>query len=248
MEEHGHPHLLHFLYKFHILPKWIPEEIPFSWLIILILASVVFLTTRRLNKVPTRWQGLLELIVTGLDSFTKSVIGEKGSPFTPLIGSFFIYILVMNLFGLVPGMLSPTTNFNTTIALALVTFMVVQFSSMKERGIIGYLKEFLEMVPPGKIGIFMSPLLVPVSIIVHGMGEIAKPFSLFLRLRSAIFSDETALLTVIILLPVVLKYILPLPIYIMMLFLAPVVGLIHAFIFSILSATYIKISIETHGE
>lgn len=234
-EEHGS--WFHFLYKLGI-PHWIPESIFFSWFLIIILGIFSILVTRRLEKIPAPLQSAIEVIVEGLDNFVKGIIGEDGSKYTPLIGSFFIYILLMNFLALVPGMLSPTSNFNTPIALALVTFFAVQYFSIRENGIIGWLKHYAGEP------LWMAPFMFP----VHIIGELAKPFSLAVRLFSNIFGEDTAMMIIIGLIPVLLKYIIPVPTYIFMIALSLLTTLVQALIFSVLSAIYISIVVSHKKE
>lgn len=232
----AHGSWLHFLYNLGV-PHWIPEPIFFSWFLIILLGVVSFLVTKKLEKIPTPLQSAVEFIVEGLDNFVKGIIGEGGSKYTPLIGSFFIYIVLMNFLALIPGMLSPTSNFNTTIALALVTFLAVQYFSIRENGIMGWLKHYAGEP------LWMAPLMFP----VHIVGELAKPFSLAVRLFANIFGEDTAVMIIIGLIPVLLKYIIPVPTYFFMLALSLLTILVQALIFSMLSAIYISI-VVSHKE
>ena len=122
---------------------------------------------------PGRLQALLELIVEGLENFTKSQMGRVAERFAPFIGTFFIYIFTMNMMGQIPLFHSPTSNLNTTIALTLIVFFVTQYQGIKNNGIFGYLKHMV-----GK-PIWLAPLTFP----LHIMQEVlSRPLSLSMRL------------------------------------------------------------------
>lgn len=246
----GLPHptsILHFLYLLKV-PKWIPEPIFFSWGIIIFLSLFFYFATKRFERVPTRTQVVLETLYEGLNNFTKNIITHNGERFTPLIGTFFIYILIMNLLGLIPGMLSPTANYNTTISLAIVTFVVVIYVGIRERGVkafINYLAGGLLEGPIKRILAF-SPLIV-IMIICHLISDFfAKPFSLSIRLFVNIFSKETALIFLILLLPAFIKFVVPGVTYLFIVLLGVLTSFLQALIFSLLSAVYIEIITSEH--
>ena len=141
-----------------------------SWLIIAGLALVAFLLTRNLKKVPTsKVQIFLEFVIGGFDNFVKTTMGAncvKDLPFiVPYIGSLFLFFAVSNLIGLL-GFRSPTTDLDTTLAWALITFFMIYYAGIKKKGM-GMFKELLEPIP------FFLPLNI--------IGELAKPISLSFR-------------------------------------------------------------------
>lgn len=106
--------------------EWVP--IIMSATIIIFLGIFSILATRRLRKVPGKLQSFLEIVVEGLENFTKSQMGRAAGPFIPFIGTLFIYIFAMNMLGQIPLFHSPTSNFNTTIALTLIVFFCYSLS------------------------------------------------------------------------------------------------------------------------
>ena len=144
-----------------------------SALVIIFLGIFSILATRKLQKVPGRLQALLEIIVEGLENFTKSQMGRVAERFVPFIGTFFIYIFTMNMLGQIPLFHSPTSNLNTTISLALIVFFVTQYQGVKSNGVFGYLKHMV-----GK-PVWLAPLTFP----LHIMQEVlSRPLSLSMRL------------------------------------------------------------------
>src|SRR3972149_6371531 len=152
-----------------------------SAMIIVFLGIFSIIATRRLQKVPGRLQLLLEIIVEMLENFVKSQMGRVAGSFTPFIGTLFIYIFVMNMMGQIPLFHSPTSNFNTTIALTLIVFFVTHYQGLKNNGVIGYFKHMVGEP------IWLAPLLFP----LHLMQEfLARPLSLSMRLFGNILGEH----------------------------------------------------------
>lgn len=146
------------------------ETVIVSWLIIAGLALASYLLTRNLKKVPTsKVQIFLEIAVGGFDKFVKTTMGPKAIkklPFiVPYLGSLFLFFACSNLIGLL-GFRSPTTDLDTTLAWALITFFMIYYAGVKSKGMATF-KELLEPIP----------FLLPLNII----GELAKPISLSFR-------------------------------------------------------------------
>lgn len=146
------------------------ETVVTSWIIIAGLALVSFLLTRNLKKVPTsKVQIFLEFAVGGIASLVTDTMGEKAIKrmpnMIPYIGSLFLFFACSNLIGLL-GFRSPTTDLDTTLAWALITFFMIYYAGIKFNGF-GYFKGLLEP----------NPVLLPLNLI----GELAKPISLSFR-------------------------------------------------------------------
>jgi len=209
-----------------------------SAMIIVFLGIFSIIATRRLQKVPGRLQSLLEIIVEGLGNFVKSQMGRVAGSFTPFIGTLFIYIFVMNMMGQIPLFHSPTSNFNTTIALTLIVFFVTQYQGFKNNGVIGYFKHMV-----GK-PLWLAPLLFP----LHLMQEfLARPLSLSMRLFGNILGEDTVLAIFIGFSPFLLGFI-PIPVHLPMVFLALLCSTIQAMIFSLLASFYIAGAVGVYEE
>src|SRR5436309_2008912 len=149
------------------------EAVIFAIAIALVLCVVAFLATRRPQMIPGRLQNLVETLVESLRDFVIGILGpEHGPRYVPFLGSLFIYILAMNLLGLIPFMDSPTSNLNVTVSLALVVFVYAQYVGFTELGFIGYFDHMMGS-PRTLIGWVLVPLMLP----IHLMGELAKPIS-----------------------------------------------------------------------
>jgi F-type H+-transporting ATPase subunit a len=170
------------------LMRW--ENIIFSVFSLAIICAVSFIASRKINIVPSKLQNAFELFVAGVDDFVCGIIGPKGRQYTPFIGTLFIYILFMNLIGLVPLMKSATTSWSVTLALALLVFIYVQYAGIKELGLVGYIDHML-----GKPrGIMALSVVMPLMMLfLHVVSELVRPISLSLRLRSNIWGDDMLL-------------------------------------------------------
>ncbi len=216
--------------------EWVP--IVMSALIIIFLGLFSIVATRKLKTVPGRLQALLELIVEGLESFTKSQMGRVAERFVPFIGTFFIYIFCMNMLGQIPLFHSPTSNLNTTVSLALIVFFVTQYQGIKNNGILGYVKHMV-----GK-PVWLAPLTFP----LHIMQEVlSRPLSLSMRLFGNIMGEDTVIAIFIGFSPFLLGFV-PLPIHLPMVFLALLGSTIQAMIFALLASFYIAGAIGIHDE
>lgn len=174
------------------LAEWLLtwESIIFSVLIVAILTLVAYLASRKSQAVPGRLQSAVELFVSGIDDFVCGIIGPKGREYVPFIGTLFVYILFMNLIGLVPFFKSSTASWSVTLALALCVFCYVQYAAVKELGFLGYIDHMLGRPR----GILAFSVFIPVMmLILHVVSELVRPISLSLRLRSNIWGDDMLL-------------------------------------------------------
>ncbi|MDD5128410.1 MAG: F0F1 ATP synthase subunit A [Candidatus Omnitrophica bacterium] len=171
---------------FKFIHLW--ENVGFSLFIVLILGILGFFACRRKGLIPaTRLQTAVEMIVEGLDDFVCGIMGPKGKRFTPFIGTLFIYILCMNLSGLIPFIKSSTASWSTTLALALCVFFYVQYTAIKELGFLGY----LDHLAGQQRGVLAFTIILPLfMLILHILTELIRPISLSLRLRGNIWGDE----------------------------------------------------------
>ena len=154
----------------------------FTWLGLAILLATGLILRKRLDVVPGKLQIFFEALVDGLENFIIDSMGEKGRRFVPLLVSIFIYVLTMNLLGLVPGCDAPTANLNTTVSVALCVFIYYNYIGIRSWGI-RYVKHFTGSNKA------LMPLMFPIEIMSH----LARPLSMSLRLFGNIFGEETTL-------------------------------------------------------
>jgi F-type H+-transporting ATPase subunit a len=119
------------------------------------------------------------------------ILGPKrGRKYLPFLGTLFIYILFMNLIGMIPFMKSATSNLSTTLALSLCVFIYVTYTAIKELGVIGYI-DHLAGKPRGMM---LFTAVMPIMLFVlHTFSEIVRPVTLSLRLRSNVWGDDMLL-------------------------------------------------------
>lgn len=223
------------------------ENVVFAWTVALGLVAVAFLGTRSRKEIPGPFQNFLETVVEGLAQFVTEVLGKRGKKYVPFIGTLFLYILCQNLLGLVPGMKSPTSSLNTTVALALTVFFYVQWNGLRENGLVGYI-DHLMGCPRDLIGW----LLVPLNFPLHILEELIRPLSLSLRLFGNVLGEDSLIAAFVALGIAALAFFhLPfgLPLQFPFMMLAILTGTIQAFVFSLLSTIYISLMLpheESH--
>jgi len=205
-----------------------------SLVAIIILTLIGLIGTRRLSLRPRGLQTVLEMMVSGLRGMVEGVLGPRGAEFTPFIGTIFIYIALMNLLGMVPGVISPTSNLNITAGMAVMVFLVVQFYGFRERGP-GYIKHFVHGVPLQFPFILMAPLVFS----IHLVGELMRPVTLALRLFGNIMGEETVVLSLIALVIPLEKRFIFLPVQLPNMLLGLITAFVQALIFSMLTSVYL---------
>ncbi len=217
----------------------------FSTIVWLFLGLLTFAAYRKRSLVPSAVQNLVEWIVESLSNMIVGVLGEKGRKFVPFIGTLFIYIFCMNLFGLVPGMFSSTSKLNTTLALALCVFVYVQFTGLRRFGVLGYLHHLA-----GSPKSVVDWCLVPLNLPLHIIGELARPVSLSLRLFGNITGEDMLLAIFASLGVSILSFThLPIgvPLQLPFIFLAILTSFVQALVFTLLTTIYFSL-MSTHDE
>jgi len=202
---------------FHIGPVAITRPVVTTWIIMAVLALVCRFVTRRLSMLPDRRQAVLEGIVTGIMGQIEDVIRKDGRPFLPLVGTLFIFLVVANLSGVLPGVEAPTGKIETPAALALIVFFSVHYFGVRARGLRGYLASFAEP----------KLIMLPLNI----LSEITRTFSLMVRLFGNVMSGEFIIGLVVAL----AGLFLPIP----LMALEILVGLVQAYIFTVLATVFI---------
>lgn len=227
----------------HFLHQW--ENVVFSLMAGFFLIGISFFAARKKSLIPDPLQNALELAVESLENLVTGIIGPRGRPYIPFIGTLFLYILVQNSMGLVPGMKSPTSSLNTTVALAICVFFYVQGIGIKENGIIGYLDHLMGS-PRDLVGWIMVPLNLP----LHILEEFIKPMSLSLRLFGNVLGEDSLIAAFVGLGILSLSFIhspIGLPLQFPFLLLSILLGTIQALVFSLLSTIYISLMLP-HAE
>lgn len=204
-------------------------HVTYTWFIMAALLIISFLLTRSLRLIPDRFQSLIEAFVEGLINFVEEKVGHLGVKYLPLFASLSIFILVSNLLGLVPGFMSPTSNVNTNLAMAVTVFFMVQIAGFRAHGV-KYLKHFTGPI------LWLAPLMVPIELI----GHFARVLSLTIRLFGNIRGHD-------IIIGVISFYIAQAIAPVIMMGFGVLVALIQTFVFLLLSMIYISLAVaEEH--
>jgi len=170
-------------------------------------------------------RNVAEVFVEAIGGLAEGVIGHGAEQYVPLLASFFAFILLSNLIGLVPGFSPPTSDFNITFGLGVVSFAAYNFYGAREHGA-KYVKEFLGSV------VFLMPLMLVVEVFSH----LFRPVSLGIRLFANMFADHQ----VVEIFTGLTKLGVPVVFYVLGAF----VAVVQAFVFTILSAIYIALAVS----
>lgn len=212
-----------------------PEALVISLLTALFIAGCGLLVTRRLSRIPGKGQVLLELFYERLDQFVRDLMGPRYKKYLPLAITAFLYILLMNLAGLIPGWASPTANINITAGLAIVSVAYAQIEGIRVNGLKGYFRHFIG-----------EPWwLFALNIPIHIIGELAKVLSLTIRLFGNLFGEDVVIVILIALPLMLMKF--PLPAQLPMLLFAIFTSFVQAMVFTILTCVYIHLMTAHEG-
>jgi F-type H+-transporting ATPase subunit a len=201
----------------HPWTNWMVCEI-----LVVVLMVVLFAALRRRLSVqtPGKLQHMMELFYEFVHASTAEVVGQPGARYLPLFGTIFLFILLMNLIGLIPGFESPTMHPMVPLGFAVTTFTFYHYAGIHEHGF-GYAKQFL-----GPIW-WLAWLMLPIEVI----SQLARPLSLTVRLFANMFAGEQVYLTFVAL----TKIIVPV-IFIGLHFF---VSFLQAYIFMLLTMVYV---------
>jgi len=208
---------------FHLGPVAITRPVVTTWAIMAVLTLGSWAVTRRLTLHPDRRQATLELIVAGIMGQVEEVIRKEARPFLPILGTLFIFLVAANLSGVLPGVEAPTGKLETPAALALIVFVSVHFFGVRARGPLGYLASFAQP----------KLIMLPLNVV----SEITRTFSLMIRLFGNVMSGEF----IIALIVGLAGLFVPIP----LMALEILVGLVQAYIFTVLATVFIGAAVCT---
>ena len=214
---------------FSIGPLEVTGPVITTWAVILLLAVISVLATRRLREEPGPVQAAAEMAVGGLVNYFSGLLGAKHARrYFPIFATFFIFIIVSNYLGILPGaghvegFAVPTASLSVTAALAILTFVFTHALGIREKGLKAYLKSFLMPVA----------LLLPLTLIE----QIVRPFSLALRLFGNMYGEESVTSNLYNLFPIGAPLI--------MMVLSLLFCAIQALVFTMLFSIYVSEAIE----
>lgn len=257
-EGEGEQHLPNWL---TILNDWMPdnpvvhwmhenEYLVFAWIAGIVFLAIIVLFMKRDSMVPGPIQNGIEWVVESMEDVVGGMMGKHTHRYFPFIMAIFFYILTMNMIGIIPGFKSSTSTLDVTLALALITFLFVQISGIRNLGILGYL-DHLAGSPRDVVGFAMLPVMIP----VHILGELVKPVSLSCRLFGNIFGEDTLIVVFVGVAALCLKASLTalavppmLGITALFMLLQTLTSIVQALIFSLLTTVYLYMMLphESH--
>jgi F-type H+-transporting ATPase subunit a len=233
---------------FQIGPLPITNTIVNTLLVDALIVGGALMIKRNLKKIPGLFQNMFEMVVSGLYNLTESVAGENTPKIFPYFIVFFLFILIANWSGLLPGGESIgfvhhvgdeteiaslnrnlTSDLNATLALALISLVATHMLSIKKLGVKEYLGRFFSL----------NPILLFVGIL-EIVSEFTKIISLSFRLFGNIFAGEVVLGTI----SKLFAFVFPVP----FMFLEIIVGLVQALVFSMLTMAFMSVLMTSHHE
>ena len=206
---------------FCVGPVPVTAQVLSTWAIVILLLVLCLYLRRRLDSKPGKLQTLAEILVTTLQSQIRSTLRTEPDPYLPLIGGLFLFVLFANLSSLVPGNEAPTAHIETDAALALIVFCAIIVKGVRSRGLSGYLKSFADP----------SWIMVPLNLVE----AVTRTFSLMIRLFGNMMSGAFVIGIMLSL----AGLFVPIP----FMALDVLVGVIQAYIFSMLALVFIGAAI-----
>lgn len=221
-----------------------------SWMVLALILGISLLGIKRLKQVPSKLQTISEAVIENWLSLCDAVGGLRSSRYFPFVTTLFIFILLSNLFGLVPGLgaiivkvkeqeiekhiplfRAPTSDLNTTLALAVVSFIYIEIEGLSSLGLKGHLNKFFINPIKDKIGFFVGLLEL--------LSEFTRIVSFSFRLFGNVFAGEVLLAIMTFLIPVIV----PVPFLGLEIF----TSFIQAFVFAMLTLVFASLA-STHHE
>ncbi len=207
---------------FYLGPVPITDAVVTTWVIMALLVLIAWLGLRKMTVDASPLQTALEVLVETFTGQIGEIMGKKSARFVPLIGTLFLFLVFANLSAVVPSAKAPTAHIETPAALAVIVFLSVHFFGVRSRGWHAYLSHYTRP----------NILLLPLNV----LSEITRTFSLMIRLFGNMMSHEFVLAIVAFL----AGLFVPIP----FLALGVLIGLIQAYIFTVLAAVYIGAAVS----
>lgn len=199
------------------------ESVVVTWIIMAALVLASILLTRNLKLQPAgRRQILLEVAIGGIKNFFEGILGEHGKRYIPYLGSVGIYIGISNLIGLL-GFKPPTKDLNVTVALALMSIILIEYAGIRQKGLRGFFKGLAQPMA----------VMAPFNI----MEIVIKPLALCMRL----FGNVLGAFVIMELIKLILPVALPVP---FSLYFDIFDGLIQTYVFVFLTAMFMREAME----
>ncbi len=211
---------------FRLGPLAVTQPVITTWVIIALLAILARVILRRPALHAGAAQTVLEILVQAAAAQIRDVMRCDPWPYLPLLASLFIFLLFANLSTVVPGVSPPTAHIETPAALGGIVFLSVHYFGIRAQGLRHYLRRYIRP----------NPFLLPLNL----LSEITRIFSLMVRLFGNIMSHELVIAVIVLL----VGLLVPVP----FMLLSILIGIIQAYIFTILAAVFIGAAIGSVEE
>jgi F-type H+-transporting ATPase subunit a len=208
---------------FSIGPLDISITVVMTWVIMALISFVCWQISRHLHEQPGSWQTAAERLVIVIETAIDQVAPGQGAQILPFIGTLWIFLVIANLAGLIPGVHSPTRDLSATAGLAFLVFLSTHWYGLRIQGWKRYLHHYLSP----------SPILLP----FHLVSEVTRTLALAVRLFGNMMSLEMAALLILL----VAGFLAPVPI----LMLHIIEALVQAYIFGMLALIYLAGAIQS---
>ncbi len=211
---------------FRLLGVDITAAVVATWAMVAVLSVCAVYAGGRLQQRPSRWQAVAEWGIGGLSGLIEEMTGESSRRYLPLVATIGLFVLVANLMAVLPYVDAPTANISTPAALAVIVFVSVHYFGIRELGLGSYLRSFAQP----------SVLLLPMNL----LGHLTRTFSLAIRLFGNMLSHQIIVAVLLVVLPLVIPAVLE----VFGLF----IGVLQAYIFTILTVVYVAGAVRAEGE
>lgn len=202
---------------FRLGPVPISQAVVTTWGVMAFLTLLSWLALRRARPDGGPVQTVLEIVVEAIESQIRAILQRDPGGYLPLLGTLFLFLVSANLAPVLPGVRAPTSRIETPAALGMIVFLSIHWFGLRAQGLAGYLGHFLKP----------NPLLLPLTL----LSEVTRILSLMVRLFGNMMSHELILAILVYL----AGFILPVP----FMLLGILIGVIQAYIFTILATVYI---------
>ncbi len=194
-----------------------------TWAVMVFIISLVWLATRHMKMLPSGMQTVIEGIFEAMEEAVLEVTPEHGRLIMPFISTLWVFLIIANMVGLIPGLHSPTGDLSVTSALAILVFLSVHWFGIRTQGLKKYLHHYLQP----------TPMLLP----FHIISELTRTLALAIRLFGNVMSLEMAAMLIVL----VAGFLAPIPI----LMLHIIEALVQAYIFGMLALIYLASAMQS---
>lgn len=212
---------------FHIGRLAVTETVVATWALVVFLGAVGAVAGSHFRADSSSgWQTLLEWGISSIERVIGEVTGGSGQPYLPLVATIGAFVLFANTMSVLPGIEAPTADLNTPLALAAIVFVSVHYFGVRQLGWRTYLATFAKP----------SPLMLPMNLLSH----LTRTFSLAMRLFGNMLSHQVIVAVLLVVLPLVVPAVLEV--------FGLLIGVLQAYIFTILTIVYIGGAVRAEGE